>query len=238
MNPYGNISLLLPAGAVTFRIVHNGFRMPSAEACGGRAAWRPPLRFVSVSNLHEGKGIDLNLQALGGLHHKGLRNWAYTIVGDGRERASLELLATALGIAEQVNFVGAVNHDTVYGYLAEADVFVLPSYREAFGVAYLEAMACGLLTVGVRGQGPSAFIRDGETGLLVEPNDVASLAACLQETFENPAHMQGIALKGRDFVHGAFTWRGHAEHLIDILHEIAKVIDWERSDNEPSGPAT
>lgn len=206
-----------------FRIVHNGFRMPAAEACGERASWKSPLRFISVSNLHEGKGIDLNLQALGRLYQQGLTDWTYTIVGDGREHAALEAMASELGIADQVRFAGAVDHDAVYGYLAKADVFVLPSYREAFGVAYLEAMACGLLTVGVQGQGPSAFVRDGESGLLVEPKDVDKLVACLRKIFENPAGMQTIAKMGREIVRGEFTWQRHAEHLTEILQQIAKV---------------
>lgn len=204
-----------------FRIVHNGFRLPSVKICSMRAPWKPPLRFISISNLHEGKGIDLNLQALGRLQSQGLRDWTYTVVGDGRERQALEAMATALGIAEQVSFVGAVDHDAVYGYLATADVFVLPSYREAFGVAYLEAMACGLLTIGVCGQGPSAFIRNGDTGLLVKPSDVGCLAACLQEIYEHPAALQAIAAKGSDFVHSKFTWRCHAEKMTNVLSEIA-----------------
>lgn len=203
-----------------FRIVHNGFRSPAIETCGERSSWGSPLRLISVSNLHEGKGIDLNLQALGKLYQKGQRDWIYTVVGDGRERASLEAMARTLGIASQVHFVGAVNHDRVYGHLALADVFMLPSYREAFGVAYLEAMACGLLSIGVRGQGPEAFIRNGETGLLVEPRDADDLAACLQKVFENPAEMQAIAARGRDFVRSEFTWRRHAEKMVDVLNEI------------------
>lgn len=203
-----------------FRIVHNGFRLPATESCIEHKAWSLPLRFISVSNLHEGKGIDLNLQALGKLDREGLCDWTYTIVGDGRERVALEELALVQGIAHKVRFVGAVDHDAVSAHLAEADVFMLPSYREAFGVAYLEAMACGLLSIGVRGQGPSAFIRDGETGLLVEPKDVDSLTAYLQELFADSAAMQAIAAKGRDFVRGEFTWHRHAEKMTAVLAEL------------------
>jgi len=204
-----------------FRIVHNGFRLPMAEECADRAAWGCPLRFASVSNLHEGKGIDLNMQALGTLNQMGYSDWTYTVVGDGRERGSLQALAKDLRIDAQVRFVGAVRHDEVYGHLAQADVFALPSYREAFGVAYLEAMACGLLTIGVNGQGPAAFIRHGETGLLVEPKSVDSLVACFQEVLENQAKMQAIAARGQDVVRSEFTWRRHAEKMVGVLGEIA-----------------
>jgi glycosyltransferase involved in cell wall biosynthesis len=67
----------------------------------------------------------------------------------------------------KVELAGARPHEEIPQYLAAADVFILPSYREAFGIAYLEAMAAGLLVVGVRDQGPSAFIEHGISGLLV-----------------------------------------------------------------------
>jgi Glycosyltransferase len=204
-----------------FRIVYNGFRMPPVEIRGKGASWGSPLRLISVSNLHEGKGIDLNLQALGRLYRDGWRNWVYTIVGDGRERSALEAIARDLGITAQVRFTGAVDHNMVYSYLAKADIFVLPSYREAFGVAYLEAMACGLLVIGVRGQGPEAFIHHHETGLLVEPKDLDSLVDCLRRLFEDPARMQAIAAKGRDFVRAEFTWQRHAEKMNRVLSEVA-----------------
>jgi glycosyltransferase involved in cell wall biosynthesis len=203
-----------------FRIVHNGFCPHAMEGYGNHSGWGLPLRFISVSNLHEGKGIDLNLQALAKLHQNGQRDWIYTVVGDGRERTSLEAMAKNRGIADHVHFIGAVNHNEVYGHLAQADIFILPSYREAFGVAYLEAMACGLLAIGVRGQGPAAFIRNDETGLLVEPNDVGDLATCLQKVIENPAEMQAIAKAGHDFVRSEFTWQRHAEKMESVLGEI------------------
>jgi glycosyltransferase involved in cell wall biosynthesis len=203
-----------------FRIVHNGFRVSNDVVCLEHHPWGTPVRFISVSNLHEGKGIDLNLQALGRLLQNGQQGWRYTVVGDGRERASLEAMAADLGIAGRVHFVGAVGHKEVYRHLARADVLVLPSYREAFGVAYLEAMACGLLTIGVRGQGPEAFITDRRNGLLIPPRDVDALATVLAETMARPDEMQALAEKGREFVQEEFTWQRHAERMTSVLREV------------------
>lgn len=203
-----------------FRIVHNGFLHPSTQERGCRDGLNVRVRLISVSNLHEGKGIDLNLQALSRLYHQGKKNWFYTVVGDGRERDALKTMACELGIAENVCFVGSVAHADVYSYLCEADVFLLPSYREAFGIAYLEAMACGLLTIGVRGQGPSAFIRHGETGLLVAPQDVGSIVDILHVVLAYPPFLREIAEKGKAFVCSEFTWARHAERMIEVLNEI------------------
>lgn len=93
---------------------------------------------------------------------------------------------------------------------SRADVFVLPSYREAFGVAYVEAMAAGLLAIGVAGQGPEAFIKHEETGLLVRPLDVESIVSTLRSVIHGKERMRRIALTGRDFVWREFTWAHHA----------------------------
>lgn len=201
-----------------FRVVPNGFRPPVAVP-PPRARWSDPLQFVSVSNLHEGKGIELNLQALARMRAEGLDRWNYRIVGGGGLRTELEQLAMHLGLSAQVTFVGPVGHQEVYRQLNASDVFILPSYREAFGIAYLEAMACGLLTLGVRNQGPAAFISHGETGLLVAPRDAADLAAQLATVLREPQRMLDIARHGQQHVCSEFTWKRHAEQLASVLAE-------------------
>lgn len=209
-----------------FRVVPNGFFPPSAEIRatsearrrleGGRA------ELISVSNLHEGKGIDVNLDALARLAGRGLTGWRYRVVGDGDQRSALEAKARALGLAQSVEFLGARPHDEVYALLSEADVFVLPSYREAFGIAYVEAMALGLLAIGVHGQGPEAFLRDGETGFLVPPRDAEALARCLQKVFEQPALCLEAARRGQSEAWGRWTWDGHARQLADVYKEVLR----------------
>ncbi len=207
-----------------FRIVPNGFRPPAPAQIRTVAPWPSCLRFISVSNLHEGKGIDLTLRALGKLQQQGHGNWHYTIVGSGAERPLLQTLVAGLGIVDKVRFAGAVDHDQVYALLAQADVFVLPSWREAFGVAWLEAMACGLLAIGVRGQGPAAYIHDGDTGLLVAPKDVDDLASCLRRVMDEPVPMQAIAARGQTLVQREFTWQAHAVRLAGICAEAVDAL--------------
>lgn len=200
------------------RVVHNGFRPPPDDV--GHANWDQPLRLISVSNLHEGKGIDLTLAALRRLADSGITDWSYNVVGGGHRAGALQRMARELGLSDKVVFTGPCDHNDVYHHLSRSNVFVLPSFIEAFGIAYLEAMALGLLAIGVRGQGPSAFIRDGKNGLLVEPRNVDSLFACLRAVGEDMPGMQQIAIRGREHVRGHLTWRRHAKSLTDVFAEV------------------
>jgi glycosyltransferase involved in cell wall biosynthesis len=179
------------------------------------------VRLVSVSNLHEGKGIDVTLLALARLQSEGITNWTYRVIGDGRERSALLRLASELELTEKVRFIGAVRHVEIFNQLIRDDVFVLPSYREAFGIAYLEAMAVGLLTIGVMGEGPSQFIRNGENGVLVPPRDVEALAVALRNILEGDHNRwREIALEGQRTVQDFYTWDNHAKQLVEVYGQV------------------
>ncbi|MFO1316191.1 MAG: glycosyltransferase [Burkholderiales bacterium] len=202
-----------------FRIVPNGFTVPDRAAGTAFGNANSFLRLISVSNLHEGKGIDLTLRALARLRQSGATNWSYEIVGDGAERSRLEAITDVLGLRDRVSFHGRMPHDEAMRVLSRADVFVLPSYREAFGIAYLEAMALGLLAIGVSGQGPEAFIAHEGTGLLVRPNDVESLFDAMRRVTEDVSEMRRIAAAGQRLVRADFTWAAHAQKLIAVYRE-------------------
>lgn len=202
-----------------FRVVPNGFYLPFLPDKPENRDSGNSLRIISVSNLHEGKGIDLNIEALALLEKGGYTNWRYTIVGGGRERERLAALVKSYDLEEKITFTGALSHDSAMTLLLEADLFLLPSYCEAFGVAYLEAMAAGLLTIGVKGQGPNAFIEDGVTGFLVPPRDVAAIVAVLQRIISNMSAMSIIALAGMQYVHSEFSWDKHAQKLAEVYNE-------------------
>jgi glycosyltransferase involved in cell wall biosynthesis len=204
-----------------FRIVPNGFNLEGRDAPRPRGVRAHALRIVSVSNLAEGKGIELNLQALARFDAAGFRQWRYEIVGDGPERRSLERLTSALGLEGRTRFLGTLRHPDVIARLSDADVFLLPSYREAFGVAYLEAMAMGLLTVGVEGQGAAEVITHGETGWLVRPRDVDSVLDALIFCEQERDKAARIAVAAQQHVRGNYTWRHHAERLSAVFEEAA-----------------
>lgn len=99
------------------------------------------------------------------------------LVGDGPERRNLEDIVNDNGLQEKINFIGRVGNDDVPKYMSIADVFVLPSLSESFGMVNLEAMACGLPIVATRVDGVPEVVKDGENGFLVEPGNPGQIAA-------------------------------------------------------------
>jgi glycosyltransferase involved in cell wall biosynthesis len=202
-----------------FQVVPNGIDLPPARP-GKPIFENRSRRLVSVANLQEGKGIDLTLRALARLTSEGVSDWTYRIIGEGRERAALLKLTADLGLSDKVTFVGAIRHAEIFDALGSEDIFVLPSYREAFGIAYLEAMAVGLLTIGVMGQGPSQFIRDGENGILLAPGDVEALVAALRDVLTGDCQRwRKVAREGQRTAQNAYTWDHHARQLVSVYEQ-------------------
>ena len=203
-----------------FAVVPNGFLFSNNMLINNKQYWPDTLTFVSVSNLSDdAKRIDITLHAFAELEKEKQYNWSYIIIGEGTFKTEYEQLAFSLGLKDKVRFVGFCRHEEVYRYLLKSDIFCLPSFPEAFGVAHLEAMAFGLLAIGTRCQGPSIFIKHEETGLLVDKGSVFSLKSVLQMIFNNPEKMKKIALNGKKHVHENFTWEQHAKKLAAVYQE-------------------
>jgi N-acetyl-alpha-D-glucosaminyl L-malate synthase BshA len=97
------------------------------------------------------------------------------MIGDGPDRPAAEEEARMLGIEESVSFLGKL--DQIAPLLAAADLFLLPSQNESFGLSALEALASGVPVVGTNAGGLPEVIRDGETGILCEVGDIVGMAA-------------------------------------------------------------
>ena len=204
-----------------FVIVPNGFSFSKDMLIKHKRYWPDTLTFVSASNLSDdAKRIDITLLAFADLEKEKKYNWTYIVIGDGTLKTTYEQLAFSLGLKDKVKFVGFCTHAEVYCYLLKSDIFCLPSFPEAFGVAHLEAMAFGLLAIGTQDQGPSMFIKHEETGLLVERDSVFSLKNVLRMIFNHPEKMKLIALNGKKHVHENFTWEQHAKKLSAIYQEV------------------
>jgi L-malate glycosyltransferase len=118
------------------------------------------------------------------------------LVGDGPDRARLESRCRAEGCCDVVTFLGQIQ--AVEEVLVGADLFLLPSENESFGLAGLEAQACELPVVGARIGGIPEVVIDGETGLLYEVGDVAGMAAGAQSLLAAPERLRAFGRAARE----------------------------------------
>jgi phosphatidyl-myo-inositol dimannoside synthase len=126
------------------------------------------------------KGHDTIIRALPGMLRARLE-LVYLIVGEGDDRPRLETLARQLGVADKVVFAGMVAPGELADYYRLADVFVMPSTQEGFGIVFLEAAACGLKPVGGNLDGSIDALADGAIGIAVDPADSQALVRAIEE---------------------------------------------------------
>jgi len=149
---------------------------------------------VFVGRLTQQKGVHHLLDALAMLKREG-RPLDLTIVGDGPERAALKAQAIALGLP--VMFTGFVSPEQVAGYLRDKRVFVLPSTDEGLGLVVAEALTQGVPVVATRSGGIPDLLTDPDSGMLVPPNDPASLAHGILEVIREDRYRMGAWRAGR-----------------------------------------
>jgi len=113
------------------------------------------------------------------------------MIGDGPERDDAEREARELGVAADVRFLGRI--DTVAPLLQQSDLFVLPTQSESFGLAALEAMACGVPVVGSRAGGLPEVIEDGVSGILEPPGSVEAMGRRASELLRDPERHRAMA---------------------------------------------
>jgi glycosyltransferase involved in cell wall biosynthesis len=217
------ISLGFPTDKL--RVVANGTDLPSIEEVSdSQRALNEARRIVSVSNLVDWKGIDDNLRALSAVAKRMPHlEWEYRIVGDGVERQRLECLAMNLEIADRVRFLGRIPYAETMREIAEADIFSLPSWGEAFGIVYLEAMSRMRPVIGCLEKGAADVVTDGHEGLLVPPRDIDSLSRALERLIGNPALSQHLGRQAR-ITAEVYSWDHNARRMLELIG-----IDTERA---------
>jgi L-malate glycosyltransferase len=124
------------------------------------------------------------------------------MVGDGPDLADASRLARSLAVAEDVQFLG--EQDQVVPLLSAADVFLLPSAQESFGLAALEAMACEVPVIASRVGGLPEVVESGVSGFLHPPDDLDGMAASGIALLSDRDLHQRIGLGGRTVVHGRY----------------------------------
>ncbi len=144
--------------------------------------------------------------------------------GDGPEREGAESLARDYGIAGDVLFVGQVPN--IADYLSVADLLLLPSETESFGLAALEAMACEVPVIATRVGGLPEVVRDGETGFLVGVGDARVMAERAVEILSDDQRQQEMGSRGRAWA----VERFNTERVIPQYEKLyERIVGWARN---------
>jgi phosphatidylinositol alpha-1,6-mannosyltransferase len=182
---------------------------------------------ITVARLEDRyKGHDVVLRALGRIRLE-FRDARWVVIGDGTLRPELEQLARDLGLADAVEFAGAVDDAERDRWLDAAHVFVMPSRLpppgmggEGFGIVYLEAALHELPVVAGRAGGAVDAVLDGETGLLVpDPADPVQVADAVLALLKDPDRATRLGKAGAERAHG-YAWPVVAQRVDAALRRV------------------
>jgi N-acetyl-alpha-D-glucosaminyl L-malate synthase BshA len=225
-------NLELPAGTrievvpnfVDLEAFHPSPDRPDLRALFPRERWEGPERpgvLLHASNFRRLKRVGDAVTALAEVVRT--RPAVLVLVGDGPERASIEALAVSLGLAGRVAFLG--ERPELGTLFSQADLFLLPSDQESFGLAALEALASGVPVVASRVGGLPEVVIAGTTGLLVPPHAPQALAAAVLGLLDDEPRRTAMGRAAREDAASRFRPEPVVDRYEAIYREVAERWD-------------
>jgi len=202
-------------GAPPVAVVPNGY--DPEEFAAGRAYAHPRRYVLGVGRLEPQKGFDVLIDAVARLGHPDLD---VLIAGEGSRRETLEALARERGLASRIRFLGLVDRATCVALLRSAAVVACPSRFEGMPLLCIEALAAGRPIVASAVNGVPEIVRDGDTGVLVAPEDPVALAQALARILGSPAEAERLGQRGREWVGTHHTWSVVTRRFLDLCSEL------------------
>ena len=204
-------------GARETRVVRLGSDLPQARA----APYGAPTVVTTGHVIARKRHADvLRAVALLGESHPALR---YLVIGDGPELARLRALSQQLGIADRVELTGQLDGPEALARTRRATLFAMPSTNEAFGVAYVEAMAGWLPAIGAEGEpGPQEICSAGRGLSLVAPGNAYALASEIDRLLSDAKTLREAGAQARATVERAFSWEACGAATV-AAYEAARV---------------
>jgi teichuronic acid biosynthesis glycosyltransferase TuaC len=210
-NSAGIAELATELGARPTEVVHLGSDLPAP------APRSPQPLLVTVGHLVARKRHADVIRALTRLPSE----VRYLVIGEGPEREALARLAGELGLADRVELAGQLEPRVALGRARQAWLFVMPSSEEAFGVAYVEAMAAGVPAIGTRAEpGPAEIAACGGGIELVAPGDPAALAQTIEALLSDRDRLGALSAAARETVAESFSWQRCGERTVAVYGEV------------------
>jgi D-inositol-3-phosphate glycosyltransferase len=197
------------------------FRPLDRASCRQELGIGPGRVILFVGRADKIKGLTMLLSIVAGIRRTTSEPPRLLVVGAGTNRTTrhaLEATAARLGIDDRVNILGTVAHEQLPAYYSAADVLAAPSEYESFGMAALEAMACGTPVVAFRVGGLAETVKHGFSGFLAPPGDRETFKRLLERTLcENEAALLGRQAR---MVADRFGWRHVAARTIELYDDL------------------
>jgi glycosyltransferase involved in cell wall biosynthesis len=194
----------------------------SVDEISRRARQSGPLQVIFLANVIPGKGLDTLIEALSKMPRD---SWRLTVVGsltmDSAYSLSIRNQISRAGLADYVELKGAVPNDEVSSYLVRNHVLVVPSRYEALGIAYLEAMGCGLPVIATAAGGAHEIVSHGEVGFLISPGDADMLAQYLCQINQDRERLLRMSLAAYKHISTHPTWDESFSRIRDFLQTLA-----------------
>ncbi len=231
VSPHGNIDMI-PCGTDICR-----FGSISQARARQLLGFSPDDKVVFyVGRFDRRKGIETLVRAVGQSKLRGQGNLKLVIGGgsrpgqsDGIERERIEGIVAELGLQDITLFPGRLGEDNLHLYYAAADVSVVPSHYEPFGLVAIEAMASSTPVVASDVGGLQYTVVSEETGLLAPAKDAAAFAVAIDRILSDPEWRDRLGRAGRQRVEDKFSWNGVAAQLSNLYHQVLKEKPVEKS---------
>jgi D-inositol-3-phosphate glycosyltransferase len=222
VSPLGQIEVI-PCGTDT----NNFHLMSKAEARAQLGLDLQEKIVLYVGRFDPRKGIETAVRACAQVQLSYLENLQLIIVGgssqersDGVERARIEQVVREVGLEKQTLFAGQIGHDLLPLYYCAADVCVIPSHYEPFGLVAIEAMACGTPVVASDVGGLKFTVLPESTGLLVRPKDIEAFAQAIQRILGDDLWARKLRKQASANVNQRFSWTGVGIQLSDLYRRL------------------
>lgn len=198
-------------------IVANGINV---ESIALKNKWERQKDILYLSRIHIKKGIEFLLEAIAELK-KELKGYTIHIAGEGEERyiTLLKNKATQLGIAQQIDFCGGVYGEEKWRMFQKADVFILPTYSENFGIAVAEALASGTPVITTKGT-PWEELATHKCGWYTEVGTSPTTNALRQFLQTSEDELEAMGKRGRNLVEERFSTIVVAKQMLELYKKI------------------
>jgi glycogen(starch) synthase len=201
-------------------VIRNGLAMPTLPPTP-LSAEPPRLLCVGRIGTIDEKGFDVAMRAMPAVLTR-FPSARLAIAGDGPARPALERLASELGVAHHVDFLGWIHPDRVLAAMNESTMILMPSrVPEGFGLVALQAAQMGRPVVASGVGGVAEVVVHGETGLLVDPGDETVLADAIVSLLADPERAVRLGHAGRERAASELGWERHVDAYDALLRRIA-----------------